>query len=433
MRKNNFLFLNSLIWPAIIFSLQASPSANSSQLINDIENQVENLEEQHGTFAEVLIEPVTALAKLYLHQNQLDKATNELRKAQNLAHRNHGVYTPKQDETIAMLADIAIKKKDYRAANTQHEFAFFVQSHHLSPKDPEILFAYSKMANWYMQTGQPQRSLQLLEAAIKEANNLDTDPLPFAIDRSRARRLGGICCVSKELLAMVKDSSKSDPETLAKAYLELADTYILSGKETIAAEYFLKASEINPSTLSVAPYPISAKKLVSGPQAQMFQRKNIYRQENNLYSRRHLIQSSHNDLIEDMNLEPSWFIVDSEDTHQHFIMPDRNTRAPKRKNTDELVGNPILFSSKQLETLISPQLKNKREELKLEFTFTVTKKGKLKDIKLINSTAPVKLNRLITNSLKKFHYRPRLVNGRPTKTENVQFMQTFPFDNQGAS
>ena len=393
------------------------------QPIIDLEKQVEELTQHHGPFSMELIEPVMTLAKLYLDKDELESATDQLQLAQNIAHRNEGVYTPRQFEAITLLTQIALRKKNYRAADTQQNFAFFVQSHHLDPQDPEILSTYSQMADWYMFTGRTRRARRLLEEGIEKATSLDLDPLFLAIELSRARHLGGTCCVSKELLALVEGSSSSDPDTLANAYLELADSYILARKEEIAIEYFLRANEISPLSLSADPRPILARGIIHGSQVQ---RTKIYQFEKDRFNRRRLIPSTYEDILEDPSVEPQWFIVDWEGAHQGFVVPDRNSNLSQRREIQELVGNPILFSKDQLTTVIPFRRGKNMEKLKIILSFTVTSRGDLEEIEIKSSTAPAKLNRLVVDSLKKAHYRPGLANGLPVTTKNVILEQTFP-------
>ena len=412
----------SLVWLAVLSCWHVKAMDNPRQPIIDLENQVEELTLHHGPFSVELIEPVITLAKLYIEAYELESATDQLLRAQNIAHRNEGVYTPRQFEAVDLLTQIALSEANYRAANVQQKFAFFVQSHHLNPQDPEILSAYSEMANWYMFTGQTRRSRRLLEEGIEKATSLGLDPLPLAIELSRARRLEGNCCVSKQLLELVKRSSNTDPDTLANAYLELADTYILARKEVIATEYFLKANEVSPLSMDVDPRPISAREAFSNPLAQQAK---IYHIEKDMFNRRHLTLSTHEEILENLSVKPQWFIIDWKHAHQGFIVPDRNSTLSQGREIQELVGNPILFSKDQLYNVIPLRLGKRMEELKIELSFTVTSEGDLEEIEVINSTAPVKLDRLVVDALRKAHYRPGLVNGLPVTTKNVSLVQTF--------
>jgi len=422
------LFFNSIVWLAFLSCWQANAIDNPRQPIIDLKNQVEELALHHGPFSVQLIEPVMTLAKLYLEASELESATDQLHRAQNIAHRNGGVYSPRQFEAVTLLTQIALSEADYRAADIQKKFTFFVQSHHLDPQDPEILFAYAEMADWYMFTGQTRRARRLLEEGIEKATNLGLDPLPLAIELSRARRLEGTSSVSKELLALVERSSNSDPDTLANAYLELADTYILARKEEIAIEYFLKASEVSPLSLSVDPSPILARGVISDPQAR---RAKIYQFKKDRFNQSRMTRSTYEEILEDFSVKPQWFIVDRKGAHQGFIVPDRNSNLSQGREIQELVGNPILFSKDQLNNVIPPRLKKRMEELEIELSFTVTSGGDLEEIEVKNSTAPVKLDRLVIDALKKAHYRPGLFDGLPVTTNNVQLVQTFSSHDKG--
>ena len=427
MRQMLYQFFKHLIWKSLVwFSVlscwQVIAMDNPRQPIIDLENQVEELTLHHGPFSEELIDPIITLAKLYIEAYELESATDQLLRAQNIAHRNEGVYTPRQFEAVTLLTQIALSKADYRAANVKQKFTFFARSHHLNPQDPEILFAYSEMANWYMFTGQTQRSRRLLEEGIDKATSLGLDPLPLAIELSRARRLGGICCVSKQLLELVESSANTDPDTLAKAYLEIADTYILARKEVIANEYFLKANEVSPLSMSAAPRPISAREALSNP---LSQRAKIYHIEKDMFNRRQLTLSTYEEILEDLSIKPQWFIVDWKEAHHGFIVPDSNANQSQSREIQELVGNPIMFSKDQLNNIIPLRLEKRMEELKIDLSFTVTSEGDLEEIEVEKSTAPAKLNRLIIEALRKAHYRPRLVDGLPLTTKNVQLVQTF--------
>ena len=417
-----YQFFNGLVWLSILSSWQINAMDNPRQPIIDLGNQIEELTLDQGPFSIKLIEPVMTLAKLYLEADELESATDQLRRAQNIAHRNEGVYTPRQFEVITLLTQIALSEENYRAADTQQKFAFFVQSHHLDPQSPEILSTYSEMANWYMFTGQTRRARRLLEEGVEKATSLELDPLLLAIELSKARRLEGTCCPSKELLALVEKSSNSDRDTLAKAYLELADAFILARKEKIAIEYFVKAREVSPRSLNVDPRPILARSVITDPQAQ---RAEIYHLKKDRFNQRRLNRSTYEEIIEDAYAKPQWFILDGDRVHKGFIVPDRNANSSQDRKIKELVGSPILFSIDQLNNVIPLRLKKRMEELKIELSFTVTSGGDLKEIEVKKSTAPVKLNRLVVDSLKKAYYRPGLVNGLPITTKNVPFVQTF--------
>ena len=90
-----------------------------------------------------------------------------------------------------------------------------------------------------------------------------------------------------------------------------------------------------------------------------------------------------------------------------------------------MVGHPVVFSEKQLDQILPLRLQRNKEELSIEVRFTVTETGDLRDIEVVESNAPAKLNRLLKKALRKTYYRPALTDGRPVVSENVSLVQTF--------
>jgi len=390
--------------------------------VANLEARLETISVRDGPCAEGLFEPLIELARLHISELDYEIATDTLHRAQNIVHRNEGVYSPKQLEVIELLTRIALAGSDYKQANRQQKFTFFVTQHHLKGDDPEILFAYSEMAQWYMNTGQTRRARRLLKEAIELADQLEQNPLPLAILMSRARRLEGLCCSTKALVSVVNRVETSDPDTLAETYLELADTLIMARKGKQAAEYFAKAFDVSPMSTSVDPRPLTARKVIESSRRMHTQ---AYRLERDIFYRNRLQPMTRTEQLEDEAIEPQWFIMDGDRTHRGLVSPDI-TETPNRDNrTQIMVGHPIMFSEEQLLNLHSLRMRNRERDLKIIVSFTVLESGDLEDIEIVDSTAPNKLNRLLVRALRKVYYRPALLDGVPIATENVRLIQTF--------
>jgi len=63
--------------------------------------------------------------------------------------------------------------------------------------------------------------------------------------------------------------------------------------------------------------------------------------------------------------------------------------------------------------------------VKITLDFTVKNDGSLEDIEILESNAPVKVNKLMREVLSKVKYRPALTNGVPVTKEHVSLTQTF--------
>ncbi|CAN0460489.1 unnamed protein product, partial [Ectocarpus fasciculatus] len=158
------------------------------------------------------------------------------------------------------MTNMALSEKDFDTANKQQRFALFVSSRHLEESDPERLYAYAKLANWYMNTGQPRRARRLLQEAEAQADRLNANRLPLAIAINKARRLEGISNNPRDLLKVLAETERSDPDTLATAYMEVADSLVLSRRDEQAAAYYARAFDVSPLTPTVDPRLITVRR-----------------------------------------------------------------------------------------------------------------------------------------------------------------------------
>ncbi|MBT4492116.1 MAG: hypothetical protein HOC70_02660 [Gammaproteobacteria bacterium] len=394
------------------------------EAIETTRDSIESLARERGPFSQDLFEPLMQLARLQLEFGTTEDAIDSLQRAQNVAHRNEGVYTPRQLQIVELMTDLALQAEEYDDANRQQKFAFFVTRHAYEDSHPDVFNAFSELADWYMNTGQPRRARKLLKKAGSLAEETGQDASPFIIMENRAKRLEGICCNPKRLLEVVeKIDFEHQPETLTAIYLEIADTLTLGGRSKQAATFFMKAHQLSPLKQSTDPHPLTIRRALDRPQSAQVK---IYRlsQDSRLPTRR-LERMTEQELQQEPEQEPHWFIFDPDNSHLGFSTRDVHETYERAKRTYKLVGNPILFNEDQLNFALPLRLEKNKEDLKIEFSFTVSETGNLEDIEVIDSNAPVRLNRLVTNALKRAYYRPALENGIPIATRNVSLVQTF--------
>ena len=410
-----------------VFLYLALPIAadNRSELeaISALAADIESLAGHEGPFADELFAPLMQLARLRLDFGQQEEAVDTLQRAQNIAHRNEGVYSPKQLPIIALLSNLAMGEEKYEDANRQKRFAFFVTTHAYDPESPEVLNAYAELADWYMNTGQPRRARNLIKDAIKLAESTELDPLRFHILDNQTRRLEGNCCNPKKLVSALADQiDETLPETLSAAYLEIADTLILGSKAQRATDYFELAHEISPLNSPAEPMAFrrSLEALLSSQSESYQVMRNMP-----LSTQQHLRRLRRQEQLEEPYREPQWFLFDPEARHRGFETRDLSETYNREKRTYAMVGHPILFSEAQLDQLLPFRWKKNKEELSITMSFTVTETGDLRDIKIVESNAPSRLNRLLTRILRRTYYRPALKAGKPIASLGVTLVQTF--------
>lgn len=389
--------------------------------IDRLESELETLERAEGPFSDLLFKPLVALAELHISEGDYESAIDSLQRAQNISHRNDGVYTPRQLPLITMLTNMALADGNFDDANRQEKFRFHVSHHHLDETDPEYLFAYADMAEWYMNTGQTRQARRLIKEAQAIADRLDRNPLPLAILMNKARRLEGLNTNPKALIATLNNTEKSDRDTLVSAYQVAADSLLLSRKEELAADYFSKAAEVSALAGNAEPQPITMRRALQHLRADTER----YRFETDPFNQARLDRMTREEMLEDVTVEPQFFLMNADQSQQGFDMPEGSERTNPAKDTERLVGDPLMFSEEQLFNILPASVTRRLGEIRIEASFTVKTNGDLANIEIKESSAPNKLNRLIMDALRRVYYRPALENGIPVERDNVRLIQTF--------
>ena len=406
-------------------------SANFSDRIEQLEEQVSRLERSEGSFSDSLFRPLVSLAEIYLAESDHEAARDVIQRAQNISHRNHGVYTPKQLELIQMLASLALIEGNFMDADQQQQFSFYLDQRNLDDDDPAILAAYTRMSEWFMHTGQGSHARQLLQESIALAEKLEQNPLPFVILLNKAYRLSGTGGNPKQLLELLQADTGNDPDTLSRAWLEIADSLVSLRGSKGAAEAFSKAAEISPLLANAEPAPLTQRKSINEWSTSRIRH---YSVEPDFFGQHRFKRMTQEDMDADARFEPQWFLLNAEQTQQRFWIPDSRNRTTLVRKPQPLVGDPLMFSEKQLDNLLSINNKANKHAFSIEVSFTVRSNGDLADVKLVESNAPNRLNRLIMDVLRRTHYRPALEKGIPVERRDVRLVQTFKtasFSGQG--
>jgi len=63
--------------------------------------------------------------------------------------------------------------------------------------------------------------------------------------------------------------------------------------------------------------------------------------------------------------------------------------------------------------------------VQITLDFTVKNDGSIENIEILETNAPVKVNKLMREVLSKVKYRPALTNGVPVTREHISLTQTF--------
>ena len=397
---------------------------NAEQLaeISELEARIEIMAKENGPFSAALFTPLMQLAQYQLDFGDTEEGIESLRRAQNIAHRNEGVHTPTQLQIVEKLTELALGDEEFEEANKHKRFSYFINRHTFENDEPGLLNAHAEIARWYIFTGQPRRARKITQEALTLAEESGQDLLPIAILENRARLMEGICCNPRHLnKVLAKAENEALPDSLSAIYMEIADTLILGGRSERAAEYLARANAITP--LSSPPRPLTFRRNLEPLNTQF---KEVFKpRQDPLSTNSRLERLTRDEWLEEPEVKPQWFVFDPNEEHLGFSTRDVHETYDRETRTYAMVGHPVVFKETQLDQILPPRLQRNKEELSIEVRFTVTETGDLENIEVIESNAPIKVDRLLKRALRRTYYRPALEDGTPVASENVSFIQTF--------
>lgn len=394
-----------------------------SQLLDEVSRE-------KGDYSIDLFEPLMGLGRSYIATGSPDLAEETLKRAQHITHRNDGVYSPKQFEIIELITRLALDSNDPLEADKQQQFLFFLGTHHFEGLD--ALPVYIKLSEWLMQTGQYYRARKILQEAIalvlEMGGEYDLRQLELLQIMAKTRRLQGRCCGERSLekiLGILSENNDIAGDLRANAYSELADAYTLRGKTAEAARLYLLAWQAGNDGSDQAPKMIVMSNSLN---AARHQQKKMYRIERDPFDRYN--QMRRMSVSEELTAEyqtPQLFLVPMDDSGYGIKIKDARQSATTQEKTEKMIGTPFQFIFRQLQNILPNSMKSEVNlaTISIGLNFTVTEKGRIRDVEFTKSNAPVKLNRLMKEVMHKARFRPALVDGQPVITQNVTITQSF--------
>jgi len=183
-----------------------------------LEARIHEQEMQDGRYSLTLYQPLRALGKFQLKYGSYEKAIDTFRRMQHITHRQYGVNTEKQLESIDLLVAGLAARKDYLAVDAQQHFQYRLANMAFAVNNPQRVSAELKLADWYRSTSRHDSALGLYQNARNSL--IDIDPnAEIRILRSEALTtyLSGKCCaadhLSKALDVVVSNQADAALET----------------------------------------------------------------------------------------------------------------------------------------------------------------------------------------------------------------------------
>ena len=346
-----------------------------------------------------LVEPLLGKGRSYLARRQYEEAKDSLEIAQSIARRQDGVYSDMQLEVLEDLANINLRSGEFKTANDLQKFAFRIDRDGYGDRSLKLLPAYDKLINWYLNTGQylnVRRELNnVMDLIQEEASEHDPRLIEYLRLVAKTRRLQGITKSHQSLvdaLEVIENNPELPMTIKSNVYLELADAYNVRRKNNEADRYYRQAklpNETEPDLIAMR----------SSVVVRSYGLKIVANFEVPLADRDYPVK-----------------VIDNQDLFS----------VSKQRLSQFVVGSPFQFNRWELVQNLGlrPNL-NFSRRMEVTYQFDVTTDGKAKEIELVASNAPTKLDKFMKKVLRKARFRPAFVDGAPSAKADVRLTQSF--------
>ena len=234
------------------FSIQHT-LADSSLLVSDLVSPIIAVQAQsESSFAKVYRSLRREGLALQV-RGEHGQAIDSFRHLQSLMHREHGVRSILQAESIRDLTRSYIASGDLRNADRQQEFLYAIYKDAYSVDSTDMYKARTRLATWYRSTFRYKQALSLYAESRRYLDTAESSGAALTGRMLRAEALtfvlSGHCCAidklreARALVAPVDTNGSKIPrvtfEDYAKISLDLADAQMFEGQSVDALKNYL--------------------------------------------------------------------------------------------------------------------------------------------------------------------------------------------------
>ena len=366
------------------------------------------IEQNQGSYASDLSVVLNSLGSLYYDSADFDLAKDTFSRAQHISHRTDGVYTLKQLHSVEWITLTDLKSSRPRDADRQQRFYYTVNVQNYGEDDPRMLPIMQKMADWFRRTGQFKSAVKLYKKALAVITKNDlgeNEKLKPLRGISSVAYLQDKCCSEKplgEVLQIVTRDPASDHADELDALVHLADMHMIRKKRSKAEHYYQRAWDRMGSENPLAKEVFGSPELLG-----------VGRLED--------VYNAYYQTVEGRRPQSNVSVYRLPRDKSTFSLASSVPKAPPAS----IIGEPLsLCHSRALELAHADDL----EEYFVDVLFSVNSAGRVSNVSLLDSNAPKRLQRYVTNTLRFSRYRPTLVDGKVVDTDNIKLRQTFSKD-----
>lgn len=407
---------------------------------------IEEVEQRQGSYHPDIAPLLLKLSSNLLALGQAKEAETILRKGQHVTHRTYGVLSLDQVSFLDKLTMSFLAMDLPLAANQQQEFGLYLSEHNFEENSVNLVPALTKLSRWYQETNQFSASEKALERIITILTNSSDDlnleliePLYMLSKTKRLKTRAG-CCGEKPLMRIVnivENNPDANDMHRIKAYLELADALIIKNKTDQADQYYRKAWNLaskddKAADIFTHPQQLAGVSLLDNSTIKRFKSPNSALQQNQMLIVPLTRLSGFNsryagweEAILDIPPQKVW--VSDHEHNYNVLINDSLSNQYEGEKSINLTGHPFQFILRQLKQIVPHRLNDPSELAKIEIdlSFTVTENGRVKDVEILDSNGPSRLNKMVMLATRKSKFRPHIIEGNRASTDQVKLTQTF--------
>ncbi len=341
-----------------------------------------SLVDEESVFHKDIYPLMMVKAHILVRQGKLATATDQLRRAQHITHRNDGVYSAQQTDVVDLIADINVAQKNYLEADRQQLFNLKVGENVFGEDSLELVPRLEKAGAYFRRRG----------IALPYVTSAVFSEAPTITRKDRADIFAESIRLYDRALSIQEVNYGPADLRLVNTLRSLAQTRMaqISGRRYAedALERVVRIISSDPMT-DVAEHAVAL-----------------------------------------IDLADTYTITGNRKAEKTYLAAwDLLSQSPELTNQRDEIFNSVTRISPMapLYNVIArrPTKAEEGEEIFVDVTYSVRPDGRASDISLLNSNAQVDQKKKVRLWLRDSRFRPRINDGALVLTEGLTFRQTF--------
>jgi len=313
-------------------------------------------------------------------------AIDSFRRMQSLVHREAGVYSTLQAQSIEHIIRSQIAQQKFVAADQQQKFLYSIIVREHDGADPEMFAARRRLADWYRNTYRYDEALKLYGESHRYLSLQGDKTLAqtsLFLAEAETLYLSSRCCASGALKQAIEHvTAVTDFESKRRLRLDYADALMLESRTQAALRVYKQvASASEPLLLGLR----NAKEIDE-----------VRKKSRPGYN-------PATEIIQPARRESGWV------SHNHQQLP-------------VTVGSPVTLCASEFATIYD--MKDFASYV-LDVKVHVDESGRAQQVN-VQGNAPSSLRRYVSAVAKRSRYRPRFREDGTAESAVLIFQQTFP-------